>query len=54
MVRLPELFRNKLRLLKRRFGILMTEAVQVALKEYLAKFGLWSKQDEQALKQADS
>lgn len=49
MVRLPEVFREKLRILKNRFGILMTEAIQVALKDYLAKFGLWKKKDDQRL-----
>jgi hypothetical protein len=46
MVRLPEIFRRKLQLLKERTGRPMTWLIIDALKRYLARFGLWSKHDE--------
>jgi hypothetical protein len=46
MLRLPEVFRHKLQLLRQRTGRPMTALVCEALKRYLARFGLWSKRDE--------
>jgi hypothetical protein len=49
MIRVPEVFRDKLQLLRERTGKPMTELVQSALKVLLRRFGLWGKKDERAL-----
>jgi hypothetical protein len=49
MVRLPELLREKLQKLKERTGQSMTSLVVAAVKSYLARYGLWSRRDDQAL-----
>lgn len=49
MIRLPEIFRSKLQVLRRKTKKPMTELVIVALKAFLARFGLWKKADERAL-----
>lgn len=49
MIRLPEIFRTKLAQLAARSGQSMTALVQTALKRFLARAGMWSKQDEAAL-----
>lgn len=46
MLRLPEVFREKLRLLRERTGTPMTQLVKAALKRYLALFGLWGPEDD--------
>jgi hypothetical protein len=50
MVRLPEIFRSKLRLLHERTGKPITQLIQSALKMFLKRFGFWSQQDERELK----
>jgi hypothetical protein len=49
MLRIPEIFRSKLRLLKEKTGTPMTKLVQSALKMLLRGFGLWKKEDEKVL-----
>jgi hypothetical protein len=48
-LRLPEIFRAKLQLLKEKTGKPMTVLVQSALKLLLRSFGLWKKKDEEEL-----
>jgi hypothetical protein len=50
MLRLPEIFRTKLLLLKEKTGKPMTALVQWGLKLLLRRFGLWNRQDEKELK----
>ena len=45
MVRLPLIFRDKLRILRDRTGTPMTSLVMTALKRYLGSFGLWGPED---------
>jgi hypothetical protein len=54
MVRLPEIFRNKLRLLSERSGKPITQLVQAALKTLLRGFGLWHKEDERELERQEA
>lgn len=53
MVRLPEIFRTKLRILRDRTKEPMTGLVRTAIKLLLRAHGLWSKKDEQELKRQD-
>jgi hypothetical protein len=46
MLRLPEVFREKLRILRERTGTPMTQLVKAALKRYFALCGLWGKEDD--------
>jgi hypothetical protein len=46
MLRLPEIFRTKLRLLKQKTGKPMTELVGAALKLLLRQSRMWQKEDE--------
>jgi hypothetical protein len=54
LLRLPELFRAKLKAVKQRFHIPMTRALTHALRDYLMKLGLWSEQDEATLRDAEA
>lgn len=54
LVRLPEVFRGKLRLLRAKTGKPITQLVQSALKLFLKGFGLWSKKDERELQRQTS
>lgn len=54
LIRLPEVFRGKLRLLRARTGKPITQLVQSALKLFLKGFGLWRKQDERELQRQAS
>lgn len=49
MVRVPEIFRTKLQLLRKTTGKPMTALVQWALKLLLRGFGLWNKEDDKEL-----
>jgi hypothetical protein len=49
MVRVPEIFRTKLQLLKEKTGKPMTALVQWALKLLLRGFGLWKEEDDKEL-----
>lgn len=49
-LRLPEIFRSKLQLLRERTGRPMTVLVQSALKLLFRKFGMWTQPDEDALR----
>jgi hypothetical protein len=49
MIRLPEVFRTKLAQYADRSGQTMTALVKLALKQFLARAGLWSKQDDARL-----
>jgi hypothetical protein len=49
MVRVPEIFRTKLQLLREKTGRPMTSLVQWALKMLLRGFGLWTKEDDKEL-----
>jgi hypothetical protein len=49
MLRLPEIFRTKLRLLREKTGKPITQLVQAALKLFLKGVGLWKKADEREL-----
>jgi len=46
MIRLPELFRTKLIQCATRSGQTITALVKLALKQFLARAGLWTKQDD--------
>ena|SRR5579871_1963888 len=46
MVRVPEIFRTKLQLLRERTGKPMSALVQWGLKLILRRFGLWNKSDD--------
>jgi hypothetical protein len=50
MVRLPEIFRTKLRLLRDKSGKPITQLIQSALKMFLKRLGFWSQQDELKLR----
>jgi len=49
MVRLPEMFRTKLRLLRERTQQPMTALIRTAITLLLRAHGMWSKKDEQEL-----
>lgn len=49
-LRLPEIFRTKLRLLGRRTGEPMTLLVQAALRGFLQRAGLWTRKDDEQLR----
>jgi hypothetical protein len=53
-LRLPEIFRTKLRVLKERTGMPMTKLVQSALITLLRGFGLWTKKDETELERQEN
>ena len=53
-LRLPEIFRAKLQLLKKKTRKPMTVLVQSALKLLLRSFGLWKKKDEEELQREAS
>ena len=53
MVRLPEIFRTKLRVLRDRTKEPMTNLVRAAIKLLLRTHGLWSKKDEQELQRQE-
>lgn len=46
MVRLPEIFRSKLRFLAEKTGKPMTSFIKTALKSFLTLAGLWHRQDD--------
>jgi hypothetical protein len=52
-LRLPEIFRTKLQVLKEKTGTPMTKLVQSALKMLLRGFGLWKKKDEKELERQE-
>jgi hypothetical protein len=45
MIRLPEVYRSQLRILRPKTRRPMTTEIQIALEEYLAKFDLWPPAD---------
>ncbi len=45
LIRLPEIYRTQLRLLREKERRPFTEEVQIALEEHLAKKGLWPPQE---------
>ncbi|MBY0527626.1 MAG: hypothetical protein K2R98_29785 [Gemmataceae bacterium] len=49
LVRLPEIFRDKLRQLRDRTGRPMTQIIWSALRAYLKRFGLWNSHDDKVL-----
>jgi hypothetical protein len=53
LVRLPEIFRSKLRILRDRTQQPMTALIRMAVKLLLRAHGLWSKKDDQELRRQE-
>lgn len=53
MVRLPEIFRTKLRGLADKTGKPMTSFIKTALKTFLTAVGRWSAEDDKILAQQE-
>jgi len=54
MVRLPEIFRTKLRALASKTGRPMTSFIKTALKTFLTAVGMWHRQDDAELARQES